>query len=104
MNILINGIWYSALEQDNNHLAVEIPNGELPIFNEIYDNAHKTHGKEIIPDIHYAYLHQEPNGKGKVTSKCKVGHFSRCVLNSITPDFHKGMAYAFFSFDKNVEC
>lgn len=103
MNILINGNWYYALEADDNKVGVEIPEGDIAVFNEIFDNAHKTHGKAILLNTPYAFLHQEPNGKGKVSSKCKVGHYKNCYLEHITPNYHKGLSYAFFRYEENVE-
>ncbi len=76
----------------------------LPSFNEIFDNAHKTHGMHKLVTASYAYLHQETNSKGKSAPKCKIGHYMNCILNNITPNYHKGLAYAFFVYEKNVEC
>lgn len=103
MNVLINSNWYYAIEAEDSKIGVEIPEGEISVYNEIFDNSHKTHGKAILLNIAYAYLHQEPNGKGKVASKCKVGHYTNCLLEHITPNYHKGLAYAFFKYEQNTE-
>ena len=98
MNVLINNSWYYAIETaDKNEFAVEIPEGHLPIFNKIHDEAHMTQGRAQALNAPYALLSQEVV-KGKSSSKCVVGSYGTCILENIAPNYHKDNAYAFFSY------
>jgi hypothetical protein len=101
MFLLINGKWYSTLEV-NTELALEITEDEIPMFNEISDNAHKTHGKAIILDIPFTYLINESNGKTK-TTKCKVGFFKKCIVSHIDKSFLNNTPYVFFTYESKQE-
>jgi hypothetical protein len=104
MNVIVNGEWFSAIEIENeNKIGVEIPKGGLPMFNGIFDDAHRTHGKSTRLGINYAYLHQEQNSKGKMSSKCKIGHLTNCCLEYITQNYHNETPYAFFTYEQNIE-
>ena len=100
MNVLINNSWYYAIKiSDKNEFAVEISEDQLPVFNKIKDDAHRTHGMAQAVNIPYALLLQETI-KGKTTSKCVVGVYNTCVLNSIAPNYHKDNTFAIFNFAK----
>jgi len=105
MNVLINDQWFYAIEiaERENTIGVEIPKGSIDMFNGIFDDAHRTHGKAIFVSAPYAFLHQEPTEKGKMTSKCKIGHYTNCVLTQIHLNYHKDLAYAFFVYQNKVE-
>ena len=79
-------------------LGVEIPDGQLNMFNEIFDKAHRTHGKSEYLTVAYAALLLENNSKGKTSSKCKVGHYIECYLDAIAPNYHGDKSYAFFKY------
>ena len=106
MNVLIKDMWLYAIElnPNDNEFAVEIPTDCNSLFNDIFDNAHKTHGRAENIGVPYATLLQENNGKGKSTSKCKVGIYDSCWLDRIAIEYHKGFNYGFFKYEVKREC